>query len=215
MHNATLIPRIECHNVTNTKKLLAPNAPPMPRQSSFAIQRAADQFVALIEGEKAKVREPLARELATLEAKFAQYRQHAEAMLAAALSRATSAEERQRAASATQQPAATSDSGALTRAQDELRLLSEVLATKDHKIKELQQDLAERDQQIANLNERLLELERRSDVVEGMRASGDPPVTVAAPPVAHDGKVDDTMMEFLNMEACDPHVSALSPLLGP
>ena len=155
------------------------------------------------------MREPLVREIATLEVKFAQYQQHAEARLAAALSRAASAEERLRAASATQQPAAMSDSGALMRAQDELRLLSEALATKDQKIKELQQDLAERDQQIASLNERPFELERRSDVVEGMRASGDPPATVAA---AHDGQVDDTMMKFLNMEACDPHVSALSPL---
>lgn len=209
-----LIHTFEYH-VAGSKTLFGPIAPPMPRQTSAAIQQAADQFVALIKGEGAKARQPLERELAALEAKFAQHRQRAEALLAAAFSRATSAEEQLRAASAIQQPVAPADmmdSGALMRAQDELRLLSGVLTTKDQKIKELQQVVAERDQQIADLNERLLELERRSDVAEDMRASGDPPATGA--PVAHDGKDDDTMMEFLNMEACDPHVSSLPPLLG-
>ena len=210
-----LINALEYH-VAGFKALFGPITPPMPRQTSAAIQQAADQFVTLIKDEGAKARQLLERDLAALEAKFAQHRQRAEALLAAALSRATSAEEQLHAASAIQQPAASADmidSGALMRAQDELRLLSELLITKDQKIKGLQQAVAERDQQIADLNERLLELERRSDVAEGMRASDDPPATAVAP-VAHDGKDDDTMMEFLNMEACDPHVSSLPPLLG-
>ena len=136
------------------------------RQSSSAIQQAADQFIALIESEKTKAREAVERRLATLETNFGQYQQHANAMVTSAVARATTAEEQLRAA---------------------------------------QQALAERDLQIANLNERLLELERRV-AEEGAKANENQAVNLPA----HEGKDQDSnaMMEFLNVDECDPMVSA-------
>ena len=52
-----LIHALKSH-VAGSKTLFGPIAPPMPRQTSVAIQQAADQFVALIKGEGAKARQP-------------------------------------------------------------------------------------------------------------------------------------------------------------
>lgn len=185
-----------------------PAAQPTSRQQSAAIQQAADQFVALIEGEKARAQEAAERRLALLEAKYAQHQQYTSTALAAALGRATAAEERLRAALVAPPAVAPgAEDPALTRAQDEARLLSEAVAVKDQRIRELRQALSERDQQIANLNERILELERRSSGGgENLRASGNPAMHQAA----LGGKDDDAMMEFLNIDECAPVVSPLS-----
>ena len=186
--------------------LVPSGAQPTSRHQSATIQHATDQFIALIQGEKAKEREASERRLAALESEYGQYRQQTSAKIALANARAAAAEEQLRVSLAAKQQSAAavvSDTGALERAQDEARLLSEAVAWKDKKIDELQQALAERDQHIANLNERLLELEQRSSgsgTQTGAQASG-------VPPGGH-GKDEDTMMAFLNMDACDPVVSA-------
>ncbi|KZT64539.1 hypothetical protein DAEQUDRAFT_732473 [Daedalea quercina L-15889] len=77
--------------------------PDASRQMSATIQRSANDFVVLIENEKAKAREAAERQLAAAEQRNVQFRQQASAAMGAALNRARNAEEQARIAVATMQ----------------------------------------------------------------------------------------------------------------
>lgn len=113
--------------------LPAPGQPQPSRQISTTIQRAADDFVRLIESEKVKAREPLQRQLAALEHDHAQFREHAATTLDAALTRVGSAD-------------------------DEIQKVKEVLAAREKEIENMRQVVAARDRDITQLREQHMSL---------------------------------------------------------
>ncbi|KAH9921908.1 uncharacterized protein B0H18DRAFT_1121203 [Fomitopsis serialis] len=113
--------------------LPAPGQPQPSRQISTTIQRAADDFVRLIESEKVKAREPLQRQLAALEHDHAQFREHAATTLDAALTRVGSVD-------------------------DEIQKVKEVLAAREKEIENMRQVVAARDRDITQLREQHMSL---------------------------------------------------------
>jgi len=206
-------------DISEKQQQTQPLQPQPSRQISATIQRAADDFVRLIESEKAKAREPLQRQLAALEHDHAQFRQHAATTLEAALTRVGSAD-------------------------DEIQKVKEILAAREKEIENLRQAVAARDRDISQLREQRMSLgtpgtdriggsqHQREDVeaqVLRMRealekehnelvASKDAQIEalnahitkLEAELVELRSKDDDIMMaeasrDFLNMDACDQH----------
>jgi len=123
--------------------LSAPGPPQSSRQISTTIQRAADDFVRLIESERVKAREPLHQQLLTLGREHALFRQQAAAALGAALTRVGSA-------------------------GDEIQKAKEVLAAREQEVEDMQRILTERDREISQLREQLLSSEiRGTDQIDG------------------------------------------------